>query len=242
MKVLWLVMMFFLSHSIFASKLQLKDELVQPFEFKQTPLAVVIEEVANILGINIIYNPDDHEKVRPVNLKAINAISKTELKEYLFELLSVEDLSYVEESFGGVVMKTRESRDFYMEVYNNENIPDTHNYILAIYQMKWPLSSMFSRNLRSELSRVGRVMDFKGARTLLVFDRGTIAKFFVKSAKEIDTKDNADKVLKKMKEGATAEAKKTKEEKRIAELEEKIKELELENKKNTESANETNNQ
>ena len=225
MKVLWLFMMVLLSHSTFANILQIKDEFVQPFEFEKTALEVVIQEVSNVLGINIVYTLDDTKKIRPVNLKIMNVISKNELKEYFFELLSREDLTFVEESFGGVVMNSRDSRDFHMGIFDSENIPNTNNYILVIYQMKWPLSSMMSRNFRSELSQYGRVIDFRGGRALLVYDKGLIAKYFVQRAKEFDTEDNSDKYLKKLQEDATAESKKTKEEKKIDELEDKIKDL-----------------
>ena len=237
MKVLWLFMMVLLSHSAFANILQIKDEFVQPFEFEKTALEVVIQEVSNVLGINIVYTLDDTKKIRPVNLKIMNVISKNELKEYFFELLSREDLTFVEESFGGVVMNSRDSRDFHMEIFDSENIPNTNNYVLVIYQMKWPLSSMMSRNFRSELSQYGRVIDFRGGRALLVYDKGLIAKYFVQRAKEFDTEDNSDKYLKKLQEDATAESKKTKEEMKIDELEDKIKDLELEKIKKDKSNN-----
>jgi len=226
--------MIFLSSIAIANGLQIKDGKVLPFEFKNVSLEVAIEEISNVLDLSVAYNKSDLKEKLPVTLKVVSAIEKEELKEYFFRILSMHNMSYLEEDFGGIIMPTRNSRDFYIPLYEGQKTPDTNNNVLSSYRMQYPFGGMFIRNMRPDLSRYGRIMDFPKARSILIYDTGKKIQYFLASLKEFDTKENFDRYIEKRKEDAIKESKKSKEEKKIAMLEDQIKELEMSSKKSQE--------
>lgn len=184
MKIINLVML--LPVLAFA-RLEIKDDMVQPIEFKNYPLEQFIEDYAIGLKKTLLASGLGKQDAK-VNFKLGKAISTNLYEKMFITVLGAHSLSLVEDKSFARVVATRELRYTPTEFYTSNSFPKDNNQILVYHQLKNPLANDITRNMRPFLSRYGRIISFDDGHSIIISDRGEQVASLLKLVDALDNK------------------------------------------------------
>jgi type II secretory pathway component GspD/PulD (secretin) len=177
---------------------QRKGDEVLPFKDKAYPLTSLIEDYSSITGRPVSYEEDIFRKNQNVHVELNTSISLKDFEKFFHSALDMSSFTAVNENGVLWIYNSRDVRYLPIEVYTDESYPKDKTYSTVMIELKHPLSSNIARNLRTILSRYGRVIDFSNGNTILVNDLGTNIERIKQTISSMDT-DEAFKRLVKMK-------------------------------------------
>ncbi len=160
---------------------------VLPVTLTDYNLQAILEDLARLTDMNIVYPSDMFVPQEKVHLVLSSPVSKEEFRKIVYHLLSGRGYTPIEE-YGAVwIYNARDIRYLPTPISQKIDFPADARYRTMVYRLKNPTSSIIARNLRPVMSRYGRVIDFSDARTLIINDTSDNIIRLVKTVEFLDT-------------------------------------------------------
>lgn len=189
-----LLLCFLLSLSAQAA-FKTEGEFVLPISRKDYPLTQLIQDYAEFMNLSVTYKKSVFPEGRKVHLELNQKLNKEELRKIVYAVLSAEGYTVSDEQGFLWIMNSRDIRYASRPLATTESFNKDSSFGLVLIQLKYPLSTAITRNLRPMLSRYGRVIDFSDGKSLIVSDEGTSIDRIIKVVRLMDTKEAFERLL-----------------------------------------------
>ena len=158
-------------------------EVVTNFEFKNTPLSELTEQMQKLTGLNLIL---DKELKGRVTIHSPKAITVGEAWKAYLSALNMNGYALVKTGAFYKIVSTRDIRYTPTKIYTGEYTPNTENYAMRILPLKNINSTELTRSFRPFMGRYGRIIDIKQTNTVIIQDTGENINRLVRLTKFVD--------------------------------------------------------
>ncbi len=174
--------------SIVFAGFSLKDGKVQPFLLDNQDMKTFISNYANAIKKPLLV---DKKTIKgKVNFSIENEISLEDFQKMFVTVLSTQGITVVEDEAFLRVISERDIRYNPAKFYTSEKYPHNDQYILVKHDLRNPLASEITRNMRPFLSRYGRIINFNDGHTLILSEKGNNISRIIEIVDNLDNKVN----------------------------------------------------
>ncbi|HLE12467.1 MAG: type II secretion system protein GspD [Bdellovibrionales bacterium RIFOXYD12_FULL_39_22] len=144
-------------------------EVITSFNFPNTSLTDLTQHMQKLTGLNLIL---DKELKGKISIIAPSPITVGDAWKAYLTALSINGYALVNSGAFYQIVQSRDIRYASTKIYSGNYTPDTENYVMKIIPLKHISSVELTRQLRTFVSRYGRMTEINQTNTVIVQDTG----------------------------------------------------------------------
>ena len=167
-------------------------EIINSFDYNNTPLIDLIKAMGKLTGLNFIIDPGVSNK--KITIIAPSKITVAEAYQAFLSALAINGYTVVKSGAFWKIRETKKALKDNTEIYSGGYFPNTDQLITRIIKLRHINGKEFAGSIKHLLSDGNRVSQYESSNSILISDYGSVIERVMKLVKVLDVPGSEESV------------------------------------------------